>query len=243
MEGWKVGSLAPVRSVMDRHRLLPAARYLMVTPAKRETEAADLVIGTQLARVGTGLVLKEFGKGRVAYLASELECLYWQMRCPEIRDLFAGLVKWAAGGRLPYEVETPEGVLANLNVQPGTWILHLLNNCAANHEVPKANREYICPLHGIRVRLNIPADCNAPSFFPFILHGQDVSEFDRNCKQKNELCSVPTVFRQNMGQFCEHNFALARISLPSVFVEGPGKRHPARLRPTFLNYSVNCVVN
>ncbi|MBI4027382.1 MAG: beta-galactosidase trimerization domain-containing protein [Verrucomicrobia bacterium] len=144
--------------LMDRQRLLPAARYLLVTPAKTEKAAAHLVTGTQLARVGAGLVLKDFGKGRVAYLASELEYLYWQMRCPEIRKLFCGLARWAAAGRLPYEIAAPEGVLANLNAQPGILVLHLLNVCGGGHELPKANRESVCPIPDIHVRLEIPAD-------------------------------------------------------------------------------------
>lgn len=149
--------------LVSQTHLLPAAGYLFVTPTRSVQKVADIVIGTNWTPLTAGIIMRRFGKGRVAYIASELEYVYWQKRCPEIRSLFAGLVRWTAGESLPYEIKAPEGVFANLNAQPGTLVLHLLNNCKANHEIPRANYESVYPVRRLRIRINIPENWQVQS--------------------------------------------------------------------------------
>jgi len=103
------------------------------------------------------LVLSEVpGLGRVGYLAADLDRCFGRDRLPDHGTLLANLVRWAACGRIPLQVESSGLVDCHLYWQPGRLILHVVN---LSH--PGAWRP---PLHELvaigplRVRIKLPAD-------------------------------------------------------------------------------------
>jgi hypothetical protein len=103
------------------------------------------------------LVLNEVpGHGRVGYLAADLDRCFGRDRLPDHGRLLANLVRWAACGRIPLQVDGSGLVDCHVYQQPGRLILHVVN---LSH--PGAWRP---PLHELvaigplRVRVKLPAD-------------------------------------------------------------------------------------
>jgi hypothetical protein len=118
-----------------------------------------------------GVVVRDFGKGRVVYFAAGVDAAMWGYAYPYQRRLLARAIEWAAGEAFPVRVEAPMGVQATFWGQPGhaprRIVVHLLNgiDSGANHGAPAAEvplREEAVPVHGIRVRFagDIPSRCH-----------------------------------------------------------------------------------
>lgn len=74
------------------------------------------------------LVLKEgVGRGRVAYLAADLDRCFGRDNLPDHADLLANLVRWTAGEQIPLWVTGPGLVDCHLYRQPWRLVLHLVN--------------------------------------------------------------------------------------------------------------------
>lgn len=74
------------------------------------------------------LVLKETsGRGRVAYLAADLDRDYARDRHPDHARLLANLVRWTTGASIPLCVDGRGLVDCHLFRQPGRLLLHLVN--------------------------------------------------------------------------------------------------------------------
>ena len=52
-----------------------------------------------------GLVLNTRGNARVAYLPADIDRRFGRDNLPDHGNLLANIVRWAAGGRIPLEVE------------------------------------------------------------------------------------------------------------------------------------------
>jgi hypothetical protein len=120
-----------------------------------------------------GAILRNVGKGRVAYFAAMVDAALWSYAYPYQRRLFVRAIEWAARQPTPISVRAPMCVLATYFTQtykpPGEGgrggsggqerrrtILHFFNgiNTTANHGLPSAEvplREEIVPIHGIEV--------------------------------------------------------------------------------------------
>jgi hypothetical protein len=70
-----------------------------------------------------GLVLN----GRVAFLPAEIDRLYSRDNLPDHGALLANLVRWAAGGSIPLQLEGHGTIDCNLYTQAGRVIAHLVN--------------------------------------------------------------------------------------------------------------------
>ncbi|MCC6176157.1 MAG: Tat pathway signal protein [Chloroflexi bacterium] len=73
------------------------------------------------------LVLNEMGGGRVAYLPADVDRCFGRDYLPDHGDLLANVVRWAANGRLPVQVDGPGLLDCHLYEQPGRLILHVVN--------------------------------------------------------------------------------------------------------------------
>jgi hypothetical protein len=70
-----------------------------------------------------GLVLN----GRVAFLPAEIDRLYSRDNLPDHAALLANLVRWAANGEIPLQLEGRGVFDCNLYTQPGRVIAHVVN--------------------------------------------------------------------------------------------------------------------
>jgi hypothetical protein len=109
------------------------------------------------------VVLRQFGKGRVAYFAAAVDAALWSYAYPYQRRLLARALEWAARSPAPISVTAP------MCVQATYWnqteknarriVVHLFNgvNTAADHGLPLSEvplREEIIPIHAIEVRFH-----------------------------------------------------------------------------------------
>ncbi|MGE5647633.1 MAG: beta-galactosidase [Acidobacteriota bacterium] len=93
--------------------------------------------------------------GRVAYLAADIDRRYAKDGLPDHGDLLANLVRWAAAGRIPLEVEGRGLVDCNLYAQPGRMILHVVNLTGTAGSGPV---EDVLPAGPFTVRMRLPRD-------------------------------------------------------------------------------------
>jgi hypothetical protein len=92
--------------------------------------------------------------GRVAYMPADIDRRYAKDNLPDHGDLLANVVRWAAAGRIPLEVEGRGLVDCNLYRQPGRAILHVVNLTGT----AGAFVEDVIPVGPFKIRLRTPPD-------------------------------------------------------------------------------------
>ncbi|HWR54186.1 MAG TPA: alpha-amylase family protein [Bryobacteraceae bacterium] len=97
-----------------------------------------------------GLVIK----GRVAYLAADIDRRFARENLPDHGDLLANIVRWAAADRIPLRVEVRGLVDCNAYTQPGRVILHLVNLTSAG--TWRAPIDELIPIGPLSIKLRLP---------------------------------------------------------------------------------------
>lgn len=106
-----------------------------------------------------GLILNESGKGLVAFLPADIDRRFANDNLPDHGDLLANLVRWAAKGDIPLEVEGRGLIDCELYQQAGRIILHVVNlTSAATWRPPVHELISIGPLH---IKLKLPPGSSA----------------------------------------------------------------------------------
>jgi hypothetical protein len=100
-----------------------------------------------------GLVLK----GRVAFLAADIDRRYGRERLPDHGDLLANLVKWAGGDSLPVRVEGAGMFDCSAYTQPGRSVIHLVNLTATG----RMPIDELVPVGPLRVAVRTPSAVKA----------------------------------------------------------------------------------
>jgi hypothetical protein len=111
-----------------------------------------------------GLILNESpGHGRVAYLPADLDRCFAREQLPDHGRLLARLVRWAASGDIPLEVDGPGHIDCHLYRQVGRLILHLVNltHCRG---WPDPGEEPI-PVGPFHIRVRLPEDVEGIAAF------------------------------------------------------------------------------
>ena len=98
-----------------------------------------------------GLVLK----GRVAFLPADIDRLYASVNLPDHATLLANLVKWAADGDIPLQVEARGVFDCNLYQQPGRVIAHVVN-VTATGRMPVTDEDLV-PAGPLKFGVRLPA--------------------------------------------------------------------------------------
>jgi hypothetical protein len=147
--------------------LVPGRSVLFRGPQVKVSEPSDAGdVAVRLQPEGAsgpplpGIIARSFGKGKVVYLAAEVDAGLWSYAFPYQRRLLARAVGWAAAGPPPFTVEAPMCVQTTLFEQPEAkrTVIHLFNgvNTTANHGLPAQDvplREEVVPVHGIQIHL------------------------------------------------------------------------------------------
>jgi hypothetical protein len=100
------------------------------------------------------LVLRETGKARLAFLPAPIERQYALHHLPDHGNLLAAIVRWAARGTTPFEVEGGGFLDCSLYEQGARRILHLVNLSNAQPWTGPLEEHY--PLGPFRVRVEAP---------------------------------------------------------------------------------------
>ena len=98
-----------------------------------------------------GLVLN----GRVAFLPADIDRLYGSLNLPDYATLLANLVKWAANGDIPLQLEARGVFDCNLYVQPGRVIAHVVN-LTATGRMPVTDDDLV-PAGPLKFGVRLPA--------------------------------------------------------------------------------------
>ncbi|MFS0724758.1 alpha-amylase family protein [Paenibacillus sp. 1P07SE] len=98
------------------------------------------------------------GGGRIVYLAADADRCYGRTHLPDLGDLLAGSVSWAAADSIPLQVSGPGYLDCKIYRQPGRRIVHIVNLSGAN-QTPGPLEEYL-PVGPIRVSVRMD-DCQA----------------------------------------------------------------------------------
>jgi hypothetical protein len=116
----------------------------------------EIVKGEGLQPILPGVVVSQYGKGRVVYSASALESLFLQVNNKVVHDFLLSLVAKAAAEPAPYEVHAPAGLITNLAVKDNVRVLHMTNWTGNKLERAGANEYYLAPVENVRIRFVIP---------------------------------------------------------------------------------------
>ena len=136
--------------------LTPSAVYEPVEVAPGGTVAVDIVMGTDAEPLFPGLIVSRYGKGKVAYVPAALDAMYRQTRIRQFADFLRDVVAYVSPDGLPYEIDAPSTLIANMMSRGNTRVLHLINWTGCKHESSQQNVYYIPPIENVVVRYKVP---------------------------------------------------------------------------------------
>jgi hypothetical protein len=114
-------------------------------------------LGTGQVR-GPAVIAREYGKGRVVYVAGSLEAHYLSSRVHSIRRLLASMVSYLGGGEpQPFELVAPLGVYGILRRAPnGDLLLWVLADVGFKDAAAGRMRQEFIPVTNVEVRIRVP---------------------------------------------------------------------------------------
>ncbi len=138
------------------NRLFPMWYYEPVEVLEGGQVVMDIVTGHNLEPVLPGVVMSNYGKGRVLYYASGIETLYDNQGPGITGELIKAFVKMVSDVPEPYKLDAPAGLLANLAENEKRLVLHLTNWTGNKYEKPWKNEYYLAPVENVRLQIRIP---------------------------------------------------------------------------------------
>jgi hypothetical protein len=136
--------------------LIPGAVYEPVRATSGGTVAADIVMGTDASPLFPGLVVSQHGKGKVAYVPAALDAMYRQTRIRQFAQFLSDVIAFVSPDGLPYEIDAPSTLIANMMSRGDTRVLHLINWTGCKYESPQQNVYYIPPIENVVMRYKVP---------------------------------------------------------------------------------------
>jgi hypothetical protein len=119
------------------------------------------------------LVLNEpGGRGRVAYMAGDLDRCFGRSRLPDHAALLANLVRWTTGSQIPLNVDGPGFLHCQLYRQDERLVLHLVN--LTGHEAGHAPADGYFPVGPLKVTVEVPESANGPVQVSLLVAGKPV---------------------------------------------------------------------
>jgi hypothetical protein len=117
----------------------------------------EIVTGDGLRALLPGVIVSQYGKGRVVYCASALESLFLQQNSSAVGAMVRALAAKAAAEAPPYELDAPAALIANLAIKGNVWVIHMTNWTGNKLERAGANEYYLADVRNARLRVRIPA--------------------------------------------------------------------------------------
>ena len=138
--------------------LLPSdATLVPARPAAGATVLADCWnLGTGETR-GPGIVLNQYGQGKVIFINGSLEAHYEAARTPCIGRLLGSVVRYLAGTAPPFELSSPTGVFGVLRqTRTHDLALWLLANVGFKDAAAGRMRQEFVPVMNVEIRILVP---------------------------------------------------------------------------------------
>jgi len=149
-------------------RLVPLWFYEPVSLLDGATQLAGIVTGDDRRVVLPGVILSEYGEGKVVYLASALESLFLGSNIKELADLIEALIRLVSPQPLPFELEGPDGLIANMTEKGDTQVIHLTNWTGNKFERRWVSEYYLAPVYDVRLKIPIPEGHNVVDVEPLV---------------------------------------------------------------------------
>lgn len=138
--------------------LIPTHVYETIDVLPGGTIIADLVSGHEKEPIAPGLIVSQYGKGKVAYIASCLGAMYQQTGIKEFSDFIRDVIDYVSPEGVPYEIDAPHGTfITNMMVNGDKRVFHLVNWSGNQSERMWQNVYHIPAIENITIKLNIPA--------------------------------------------------------------------------------------
>lgn len=138
------------------NKLFPLGYYEPVEVLDGGEVLMDIVTGHNQQPILPGVVMSTYGKGSVIYSASGLESLYDIQGPDVVGELIKEFVKAVSRESVPYILNAPAGLLANLTKKENQLVLHLTNWTGNKFEKPWRNEYYLAPVENVRLQIQIP---------------------------------------------------------------------------------------
>jgi len=138
------------------NQLFPLFYYESVKVLDGGKVLMNIVTGADKKAILPGVVMSEFGKGRVLYCASALESLYNSEGPDVVGELIRKFIETVAPEPAPYLLNAPASLISNLVTKENTLIFHLTNWTGNKFEHPWKNEYYLAPVENAHVKIRIP---------------------------------------------------------------------------------------
>lgn len=151
-----------------KDRLVPLWFYEPVKVLDGGRVIMNIVTGDGKRPILPGVVMSSYGKGQVIYCASSLESLFLQDGTYVLGELINKLTQMVAGKNVPYKLNAPATLMANLMKNEDRWLFHMTNWTGNKFERIHRNEYYLAPAENISLDITIPEDKIIKSIEPVI---------------------------------------------------------------------------
>ncbi|MHC4431958.1 MAG: hypothetical protein ACYTBS_08970, partial [Planctomycetota bacterium] len=149
-------------------RLVPLWFYEPVEVLDGGSVAMDIVTGDGRRAFLPGVVLSRYGKGRVAYMASCLESLFYTDNMDVLGKLIRTLIRAVAPEPAPYELDAPAGLICNMTANGSRRVLHITNWTGNKFERMLTKEYYLAPVEDVVLRIRLPRQKRVKSVSTFV---------------------------------------------------------------------------
>jgi len=181
------------QSVLQSHLkddLIPTHLYEPVKPLSGGSVAADIVIGTDHQPIFPGLIVSNYGKGKVAYISSALGAMYSETHIRAFAEFLKDVIQYVSPEPLPYEINAPSSLISNMTTNEDTRVLHLVNWTGCKFEKPLQTVYYIPPIENVSVKMKISDERTIKSIKLFV-----PGEFSHHVEKDFLYIKLPRVER------------------------------------------------
>ena len=151
-----------------KDRLIPAWFYEPVTAMDQEKVILDIVTGDDRQPFLPGVVLSDYGEGKVLYSSVSLESLFLKDGKYILGELIRQFVHMVSAQEIPYTLEAPSFLISNLAYDPDRWVFHLTNWTGNKFERPYIDDNYLAPVENVKLRFRIPEGKKIKYIFNYV---------------------------------------------------------------------------
>jgi len=171
-----------------KDRLVPLWFYEQIEVLEGGRVLMDVVTGDGRRPVVPGVVMSEYGSGKVVYCTSAIESLYLEEGIYVLGELIRDLINKTSGENKPYSLEAPASLMSNLAVKDNLWVIHLTNWTGNKFERMQTNEYYLAPVENARLKVNIPQGKSVKRVSTFV-----VTPFEQKIKGNTLEILIPRV--------------------------------------------------
>lgn len=143
-----------------------------------------------------GLIVNTLSNGsRVVFMPADLDRQFGRYNLPDHGNLLANLIRWAAKGEIPLQVEGKGLVDCQVYKQPGRLILHIVNLTSAS--TWRQPVDELIPVGPLRVKIMLPDDIRGKMLQFLVSEKKDSADvkngwcvFNINSVTDHEVCII-----------------------------------------------------